>query len=712
VLGNQSELDIRVDINKHAKTISIKDTGLGMTKSDLINNLGTIAHTGTTQFLEAVSQGENLNLIGQFGVGFYSYFLIANKVTVISKHNDDEQYIWESFAGSTFTLIKDPRGNTMERGSEVILHLKQDAHEYLDIEKVQGLIKRFSEFITFPIYIQKEKTITKEVEQPEDEQTPEEPKSEDEMEIKDDDEKKDEKKTKTVQEQVMEWEHVNEAKALWLRPREEIEEDEYKKFYQTMSKDYEDPLTWIHFKGEGDVEFISILYIPKKASSNLWENQKSESLMKLYVRRVLITDNFEDMMPRYLNFVKGVVDSDDIPLNVNREQLQQLKLMKVIQRRLVRKVLEMIRKLAVAEDEPMPDNVDDMTATEKEELEKKREERKKELQDVYVKFWEQFGKNVKLGVIEDAGNRNKLAKLTRFYSTHDKNSLTSLDDYIDRAKKSQDSIYFLAGETKDAILNSPLLQGLTKKNYEVLLLDDPIDEYCMQHLSEYEKKKMVNVGKGDFKFPEDDEDKNKIKKLKKMYQPLTEWLKAQYKDKVDNVNVSMKLVDDPMAVVSSENGFSASMERINKAQAFANKDRANTFGTMKKTVEINPYHPFIRELLERVKSEVDQDTEESAKLLFEVALLNSGFQLSETTDFSSRFYRVMSDAMGIPRDSKVEEFEVEDSAPESDTAESMGTGEQPMDFGAENMQMDMGDMKMNMGDMKMEMNPESAQTDL
>jgi len=330
------------------------------------------------------------------------------------------------------------------------------------------------------------------------------------------------------------------------------------------------------------------------------------------------------------------------------------------------------------------------------------------MQETYVKFWEQFGKNIKLGVIEDAGNRNKLAKLTRFYSTHDKNALTSLDDYIDRAKKSQDSIYFLSGESKEAILNSPLLQGLVKKNYEILLLDDPIDEYCMQHLSEYEKKKLVNVGKGDFKFPEDDEDKNRLKKLKKMYQPLTEWLKNQYKDKVDNVNVSLKLVDDPMAVVSSENGFSASMERINKAQAFANKDRAGVFNTMKKTVEVNPYHPFMRELLERVKSEVDADTEEASKLLFEVALLNSGYQLSETTDFSSRFYRVMSDAMGIPRDSKVEEFEVEDSAPEADAAPE---GEAGMSGFDEPEMMDMG---AGMEGMKLEMNPEDMQmkTDL
>ena len=665
ILGEQQDQDIRIEIDNVAKTLSITDTGIGMTKSDLINHIGTIAHTGTTQFLEAIAKGGSLNLIGQFGVGFYSYFLVSNKVTVISKHNDDDQMVWESQAGSTFTLSKDPRGNTMKRGTKVILHLKQDAHEYLDYAKIEGLVKKYSEFITFPIYLMKEKEVTKEVEvSPEEEVKDEtdEGKTDEEMEVKDEDDKPKEPKTKTVTENVWDWEHLNEAKALWLRPKEEIEESEYKDFYKSMSKDYDEPLQWIHFKGEGDVDFTSVLYIPKKAPSDLFESyDKKNSAMKLYVRRVLISDTFEDMMPRYLNFIKGVVDSDDIPLNVNREQLQQLRLMKVIQRRLVRKVLEMIRKLAVAEDdEDKKEATDDMTEEEKDEQEKKKEEKKKELQERYVKFWEQFGKNIKLGIIEDAGNRNKLAKLSRFYSTNDKDTLSSLDDYIDRAKKSQDSIYYLAGDDRSVIQGNPLLQGLVKRGYEVLLCDDPIDEFTMQHLSEYEKKKLVNVGKGDFKFPESEDDKTKVKKLKKMYQPLTEWLKTQYKDKVDNVNVSLKLVDDPMAVTSSEYGHSAAMTKINKAQAFATKDKQAMYGVMKKIVEINPYHPFIRELLERVKSEVDQDTEEAAKLLFDVALMNSGFELEDSSTFSSRFHKVMSDAMGIPRDSKVEEFEQED----------------------------------------------------
>jgi len=605
-------------------------------------------------------------LIGQFGVGFYSYFLVANKVTVISKHNDDDQHVWESQAGSTFHLSKDPRGNTMRRGTKVILHLKQDAHEYTDILKIESLVKRYSEFMTFPIYLLKTKEVTKEVETEAEEKFVDETdkeKTDDELEIKDEDETPATPKTKTITENVQEWEHVNEAKALWLRSKEEIEDVEYKNFYKSFTKDYDEPLDWIHFKGEGDVDFTSVLYIPKKAENNLEDNKKANN-MKLYVRRVLISDNFEDMMPRYLSFVRGIVDSDDIPLNVNREQLQQLKLMKVIQRRLVRKVLEMVRKMSVAEsDESSEEATEDMTEDEKEALEKKKADKKKELTARYVKFWEAFGKNIKLGIIEDAGNRNKLAKLCRWYSTNDRDTLISFDDYIDRAKKAQDSIYFLSGEDTVTIQSSPLIQGLVKKGYEVLLLDDPIDEYTMQHLSEYEKKKLVNVGKGDFKFPESEEDMTQIKKLKKMYQPLTEWLKNQYKDKVDTINVSMKLVEDPMAVISSEHGFSASMEKINKAQAFGSKQQNMPGSGMKKVVEINPYHPFIRELLERVKSEIDQETEEAAKLLYDVALMSSGFEIPDSADFSGRFYRVMSDAMGIPRDSKVEEFEIEDDEP-------------------------------------------------
>ena len=629
LLESNRELEIRIQTDPEAKTITIFDAGVGMTKSDLINNLGTIARTDTIHFLEDIAKGGNLNLIGQFGVGFYSYFLVANKVQVQSKHNDDDQYVWESEAGSSFSLSKDPKGNTLGRGTRITLFLKQDAHEYTDIERIRGLIKQYSEFISFPIAIYVKKEVSREVEVSEEEDMRDESlanATKDDLEIQDDKpEEETKKKTKTVKDTVWEWERINNAKAIWLRDPEEIEEDEYKKFYKSISKDYDDPSTWIHFRGEGDVEFTSVLFIPKRAPKDVL-NDDSKQVLKLYVRRVLISDSFEDLLPRYLKFVRGIVDSDDIPLNVSRENLQQMKMIRVMQRKLVKKVLDMIKKLANAADSVDKDSQPDeeMTESEREEYNKKKEDRKKELKEKYEKFFVEYGKMLKLGIIEDSGNRNKLAELLRFYSTNNKDQLTSLDDYIERSKKLQDSIYYFAGEERDLMVQSPLIQGLLKRGYEVLLLDDNIDEYCLSHLNEYEKKKLVNVAKSGFKFPGDEDEKEKLKKLRKMYQPLTAWLQDKYKEHIERAEVSLRLVTDPMLIAASEHGYSGTMEKIARAQAHARKDRANMQFNMKKVLEINPYHPFIRELLERVKIGVDANTEESAKLMLDVALLNSG----------------------------------------------------------------------------------------
>jgi len=434
ILGDLTELAIRVDFDPEAKTISIYDTGIGMTKQDLINNLGTIAKSGTTNFVEALSKENSLNLIGQFGVGFYSSFLAGNKVTVISKHNDDDQYIWESSAASQFTIAKDPRGNTLKRGTKIIIHLKQDAYEFCEQDKLKSLIKKYSEFINFPIYLKVEKEISKEV--PDEEAAAEEEKKEeekkDDLEIKDEDETQKEKKPKmkTIKEKVWDWELINDNKAIWLRNREELEEEDYNKFYKSLAKDYDDPLTYIHFQAEGEVEFKSILFIPKHAPFDLFENyyQKSSSL-KLYVRRVLISEKFEDLIPKYLNFIKGVIDSDDLPINVSRESLQQLKMIKVMGRKIVRKALEMIKKLAEDKededeesDEYEDDEVEKQDVTKQEKSEDKKEDeddedkkakKKQERIEKYNTFWKEFGKNIKLGIIEDASNRNKLAELSR-----------------------------------------------------------------------------------------------------------------------------------------------------------------------------------------------------------------------------------------------------------------------------------------------------------
>ena len=440
-LGNTPQLEIMIDFDYDAKTLSITDTGVGMTKAELIKNLGTVAKSGTTAFLEAMGKGDSLNLIGQFGVGFYSAFLVANKVVVASKANDDEQHVWTSTADAKFFVTKDPRGDTLGRGTRVTLHLKDDAVEYVEQDKIKNLVKKYSEFIQYPIKLFISKEVRKQVEDEEeaatkpdeDEAVPptEEETVKDDAEITDEGEETEtkEKKTKTVTEQVWEWETINEIKAIWLRDKSEITDDEYYGFYKTISKDHENPLAYSHFTAEGEIEFKSILFIPSQAPYDLFENYYGRSsALKLYVRRVLITEEFEELMPRYLNFIKGVVDSDDLPLNVSREQLQQLKMIKVMSKKLIRKAIEMIRSLAESEDEEEDDideDEDEDTTTEEEEdadkksddedEEKSDEDKKKDedTEDKYTKFWKSFGKNIKLGVIEDASNRSKLAKLLR-----------------------------------------------------------------------------------------------------------------------------------------------------------------------------------------------------------------------------------------------------------------------------------------------------------
>merc|ERR1712160_36576 len=332
------------------KTLTIIDTGVGMSKADLINNLGTVAKSGTTNFLEAMAEGGDANLIGQFGVGFYSAFLVADKVSVTSKCNDDPvQHVWESAADASFTVVDDPRGNTLGRGSRVTLHLKEDAHDYLSEDKLKESAKKYSQFIQFPIYVKVKKEVDADAEEDDDDKEDDEEK--DDVETKDDDEKEEEEKKAPTKKTVFEWEQVNTQKAIWLRSKEDVTEEEYNEFYKSISKDYLDPLAYTHFNAEGEIEFKSILFLPKKAPFDMMDNYHTKkSEVKLFVRRVLVADKFDELLPRYLNFVRGVIDSDDLPLNVSREQLQQNKIMKVISKKLVRKVLELMKKLAKEDD--------------------------------------------------------------------------------------------------------------------------------------------------------------------------------------------------------------------------------------------------------------------------------------------------------------------------------------------------------------------------
>lgn len=684
-LGEKKDLEIRIETDEEKKTFSIIDSGVGMSKNDLIKNLGTIAKSGTTSFIEAISKGNSLNLIGQFGVGFYSTYLVSNKVVVTSKSNEDTQNVWVSTAGSYFTVSADPRGDTLGRGTRVTLYLKEDAHEFTKTDIVRKNIKKYSEFINYPIYLRVNKTYTRQEETPEEEEPEktEETKTEenktetktDDLEIKDEtkeeekkEEPKKEKKTRTVTEWKWEWELINENKPLWLRDKKEITKEEYQKFYKALTKDTEDPLVYEHGKTEGEVNFKYILYIPSKKPYDLFENYYGKnSALKLYVRRVLVNEQFEELIPRYLNFIKGVVDSDDLPLNVSREQLQQHKMVKVMSKRLVRTAIQMMIKMAV---ETGSDDEDDDDEEEEEEEENKSEESKEEKDEKkkgeskYIKFYEGFGKNIKLGIIEDTPNRPKLAKLLRFYSTKNPKELISLDQYIKNMKPKQELIYFIAGEEKEVLYKSPLIQKLRERDIEVLLLDDPIDEFCVQNLSEYEKKKLKNVAKGDLKLWDEDEEleKKRDKAIQNKFKILVDWWKKLLGSKVDKISVSKRLVDTPCIIISSEHGYSASMERIQKAQAFANQDKASSgylYG--KKTLEINPSHPSIKALRDSIENNETpgKDVEDSAFLLFESALLESGYTLSDPHEFAVRMDRVLKFNLNLDRYEKPAPFEVE-----------------------------------------------------
>merc|ERR1711977_474706 len=601
-LGDTRDLEIKIEHDPDAKTISIIDTGVGMTKADLINNLGTVAKSGTTNFLEAMADGGDANLIGQFGVGFYSAFLVADKVTVTSKCNDDPvQHVWGSRADASFTVVDDPRGNTLGRGSRVTLHLKEDAHDYLSEDKLKETAKKYSQFIQFPIYVKVKKEVDADTEEDDDDdKDDDEEEKKDDVETKDDDEKEEEEEDdkKPKKKTVYEWEQVNTQKAIWLRAKEDVTEEEYNEFYKGLSKDYLDPLAYTHFNAEGEIEFKSILFLPKKAPFDMMDNywtKKSE--VKLYVRRVLVAEKFEELLPRYLNFVRGVVDSDDLPLNVSREQLQQNKIMKVISKKLVRKVLELMKKLAKEDDS----GEDEDEEKEDEEEEKEEKKDKKEEETTWSKFWKEFNKNLKMGCYEDDSNRSKLSKLLLFTTTKSEGKDINLDKYLDRMQESQESIYYMSGDSMDIMKKAPALQIFLKKDIEVLMFDDHLDEPCIQKLADYEGKKFVSIQKADVKLDESEEEKKRFSKLKDMYKPLTDWWKEKLTDftekgamkdagvKVEKVELSKRLTDSPVVVVTSQFGYSAQQEKVMKAQSFQNKDQISMMSG-RKTLEVNPNH--------------------------------------------------------------------------------------------------------------------------
>uniref|UniRef100_A0A8C0YUA2 Heat shock protein 90, alpha (cytosolic), class A member 1, tandem duplicate 2 n=1 Tax=Cyprinus carpio carpio TaxID=630221 RepID=A0A8C0YUA2_CYPCA len=556
-LDSGKDLKIEIIPNKQERTLTLIDTGIGMTKADLINNLGTIAKSGTKAFMEALQAGADISMIGQFGVGFYSAYLVAEKVTVITKHNDDEQYAWESSAGGSFT-VKVDNSEPIGRGTKVILHLKEDQTEYIEERRIKEIVKKHSQFIGYPITLFKERDKEVSDDEAEEEEEKEE-KDEDKPEIEDvgsDDEDHDDKssdkkkKKKKIKEKYIDQEELNKTKPLWTRNPDDITNEEYGEFYKSLTNDWEDHLAVKHFSVEGQLEFRALLFVPRRAPFDLFENKKKKNNIKLYVRRVFIMDNCDELIPEYLN----------------------------------------------------------------------------------------------------SQNRKKLSELLRYYTSASGDEMVSLKDYVTRMKDSQKHIYYITGETKDQVANSAFVERLRKAGLEVIYMIEPIDEYCVQQLKEFEGKNLVSVTKEGLELPEDEEEKKKQEEKKAKFENLCKIMKDILEKKVEKVTVSNRLVSSPCCIVTSTYGWTANMERIMKAQALRDN---STMGYMaaKKHLEINSDHPIVETLRQKAEADKnDKSVKDLVILLFETALLSSGFTLDDPQTHSNRIYRMIKLGLGIDED--------------------------------------------------------------
>ncbi|KAJ8480184.1 hypothetical protein OPV22_023911 [Ensete ventricosum] len=613
LLKDAVDLDIRIQTDKDNGIITITDTGIGMTRQELVDCLGTIAQSGTAKFFKTLKDskdaGVDSNLIGQFGVGFYSAFLVSDKVVVSTKSpTSDKQYVWEGEANASSYTIReetDPE-KLIPRGTRLTLYLKRDDKGFAHPERIQNLVKNYSQFVSFPIYTWQEKGFTKEVEVDED---PSEAKKEGD----EDPNVERKKKTKKVVERYWDWELTNETQPIWLRNPKDVTTEEYNEFFRKTFNEYLDPLASSHFTTEGEVEFRSILFVPAVKKDEI-VNIKTKNI-RLYVKRVFISDDFDgELFPRYLSFVKGVVDSNDLPLNVSREILQESRIVRIMRKRLVRKAFDMILGISLSENK-----------------------------DDYDKFWENFGKNLKLGCIEDQANHKRIAPLLRFFSSHGDDELISLDEYVENMKPEQKDIYFIAADSLTSARNAPFLERLHEKDFEVLFLVDPMDEIAIQNLKSYKEKNFVDISKEDLDLGDKNEEKEK--EIKQEYGHVCDWIKKRLGDKVASVQISSRLSTSPCVLVSGKFGWSANMERLMKAQTLGNTSSLE-FMKGRRVFEINPEHPIIKDLNVACRSHPDDpEAQKAVDLLYDTALISSGFTPENPSELSGKIYEMMGSAL-------------------------------------------------------------------
>jgi len=754
VNGSLSDFDIRIRFDEDHGILEVMDTGLGMTKQELVNNLGTVAKSGTSEFVQKAmeeiekskkekkgkdakdstpSAFDSTYLIGQFGVGFYSAFLAADQVDVysISYKEPGVQHKWSSTAHGIFTVstiedvptesaistkkleeirkvAKDDKGeekgedeakeeesavetfespfaSRLTRGTRIVLHLKPDAKEYAKKEKVKDLVKKYSQFISFPIYLEAEESVL--VEEPEEEKekeakpAEEDGAKEDELKVEETDEetKKGETKEPKYEKKILVT-RLNDQLPVWTRDPSEVTEQEYSDFYNSLDRMPGEPFAHTHFKAEGEVEFKALLYIQSKRPFNYMMTTDTSALnsIKLFVRRVLIADSFEEpLLPAYLSFITGVVDSDDLPINVSREMLQQSRILDLIRRKLIRKALEMIRSLMVGSGNTEDEDAGDEGA--EEVADKAKDGNVKPTSNKYLDFWKEFGRGIKWGVIEDPSNRNRLSKMLRFRSSKcdpdNASDFISLDQYLDRMKGEQEFIYYHSGENEGQIRSSPFLEKLKEREYEVLYLTDPMDENMLSHLKEYDGIKFVAASKDNFKLGETDEmsEKNRIREANKAFRPLKKFIKDKMSDRVAKVKISHRLTTSPCVVSTSQYGYSARMELIMRAQAFSSNSEATGFvaetvdplgGATRtagnlviphdKILELNPFHPLTIKLLDMVNH--DPDSAEALDMLnfmYDSAVINSGYHVADSVGFSDRLYHLLAKALNIDVDKLV-----------------------------------------------------------